>query len=90
MGGSKIDPMDSTEEMSCQELVEVVTDYLENTLARADRERFDAHLAECPGCADYVRQMRLTLELAGKIEEDALPPDARTTLLEAFRGWRKE
>ena len=53
------------EPLTCQELVELVTDYSENALGPADRPRFDAHVAECPGCDIYLRQMQTTLELVG-------------------------
>lgn len=75
------------EEMSCQELVELVTEYLEETLDAPVRDRFDTHLAKCPGCTDYLAQMRLTLNLSGKLEPDAISPDVRDKLLDAFRGW---
>jgi hypothetical protein len=53
------------EPLTCQELVELVTDYFESALGPADRARFDAHVAECPGCEIYLRQMQTTLELVG-------------------------
>ena len=74
--------------MTCQELVEVITDYLENRLPGPDRARFDAHLAACQGCRNYVEQMRETIRLTGKVPEEALPPEGRERLLEAFRGFR--
>ncbi len=75
--------------LTCQEFVELVTDYLEGALDPADRERFEAHLAQCPGCDTYVDQMRETAGIAGKLEEDHLAEPARSTLLEAFRTWRR-
>ena len=53
------------EPLTCQELVELVTDYFENALGPADRARFEAHVAECPGCDIYLRQMQTTLKLVG-------------------------
>jgi anti-sigma factor RsiW len=75
-------------EMSCKELVEVVTEYVEGTMPAADRRRFDAHLQECPYCVNYLEQMRATIETLGRLSEDTLPPDARDEMLAAFRGWR--
>jgi anti-sigma factor RsiW len=75
------------DEMSCKQLVEVITDYLEGTMAAADRTRFDAHLAECPYCVAYLDQMRETIRALGKLREESLHPDARDELLQAFRGW---
>ena len=76
------------EDLSCQELVELITDYLEGALPEPQRARFDAHLAECPGCDRYVEQMRATLALAGSSAELECRPEV-TGLLEAFRGWKR-
>ena len=75
-------------EMPCQELVEVITDYLENALAERDRRRFEAHLAECEACRDYLEQFRRTIALAGRVEPERLPPRMREELLAAFRDSR--
>jgi anti-sigma factor RsiW len=74
--------------MACRELVEVVTDYLEGTMGAADRARFEAHLAECPYCVNYLDQMRETIAALGGLSEESIGPRAREELLEAFRGWR--
>jgi anti-sigma factor RsiW len=76
------------EEMSCRELVDVVTDYLEGRMAPVDRARFEAHLAECPYCVNYLDQMRETIAALGGLSEDSISSEARGELLEAFRGWR--
>lgn len=76
-------------EMACRELVELVTDYLEDRLPAADRERFEAHLADCEYCATYVDQMRQTIRTLGRIPEESLSADARRALLTAFRSWRR-
>ena len=74
--------------MSCRELVDVVTEYLEGSMAPQDRLRFDAHLAECPYCVNYLDQMRATIAALGGLTEDSIGSEARGELLEAFRGWR--
>lgn len=74
--------------LTCQELVELVTDYLENRLSRADRLRFEQHLVGCEGCFNYVEQMRDTIALIGRLGEDSIPAPAREPLLEAFRDWK--
>jgi anti-sigma factor RsiW len=74
--------------MSCRELVDVITDYLEGNMAPQDRLRFDAHLAECPYCVNYLDQMRTTIAALGGLTEESISSDARGELLEAFRGWR--
>jgi anti-sigma factor RsiW len=76
------------DEMACNELVEVVTDYLEGTLTEKDRMRFEAHLTECPYCAQYVEQFRETISATGELTPDSIPAERRAELLEAFRGWR--
>jgi anti-sigma factor RsiW len=74
--------------MSCRELVTVITDYIEGTMAADDRLRFEAHLEECPYCVNYVEQMRATIKALGQLSEESIAPRARAGLLEAFRGWR--
>jgi anti-sigma factor RsiW len=76
------------EDLSCQELVELVTDYLEGALAPEERERFEAHVADCPGCDLYLEQMRTTIALAGATRELESRPEV-AGLLEAFRGWKR-
>jgi predicted anti-sigma-YlaC factor YlaD len=76
------------EQLSCRELVELVTDYLEGALAEEERLRFDEHIGRCTGCRVYLEQMRETIVVLGRVPESALSPDAERELLEAFRGWR--
>jgi hypothetical protein len=75
------------EQLSCRELVELVTDYLENALAADERARFDDHIGRCDGCTEYLRQMRRTIELTGTLSQESLSPEAERALLHAFRGW---
>jgi anti-sigma factor RsiW len=74
----------------CQEVVELVTDYLEGALSRRDRRRFEAHLADCPHCTEYLAQMRTTIRLTGRLEPDDLTPEMSDDLGELFRRWRDE
>jgi len=74
--------------LSCQELVELVTDYLEDVLPPDERARFDEHLEVCRACRRYLEQMRRTVELTGSLEPESLSPEAEATLLEAFRHWK--
>jgi anti-sigma factor RsiW len=69
----------------CDRLVELVTDYLEGVLDEATMAEFEAHLALCPGCAEYVQQMQETSRTLGRLSLDGLPDEARTRLLAAFR-----
>jgi anti-sigma factor RsiW len=79
----------SEPELSCREVVELVTDYLEGRLAWSDRVRFERHLAGCDGCTAYIEQMRAGIAVAGTLREEDLEPAVRDALLEAFRGWRR-
>jgi anti-sigma factor RsiW len=74
--------------MTCRELVELVTDYLEDGLSASDRARFEAHIAVCHHCTAYLRQMRETLELLGELPADALSTQAEDDLRAAFRDWK--
>ena len=76
-------------QMSCRELVEVITEYLEGTLGAEDRARFGRHLAGCDGCTAYLDQMRQTIRALGHLPQESLSPEAEAKLLEAFRGWRE-
>ncbi len=76
------------EQLSCRELVELVTDYLEGALSEEERARFEQHIGICSGCRVYLEQMRITIEQLGHLPEAALSADAERELLEAFRGWR--
>ena len=76
------------EQLTCRELVELVTDWLEGRLDRRDRVRFERHLEACDGCVRYVEQIRTTVDLTGALREDDLPGDASQALLAAFRDWK--
>ena len=81
---------ETVETLSCQELVELVTDYLEDALPAYDRARFDAHIEACDGCTRYLAQIRVTIELTGRLTHEQLDPAAEAALLEAFRDWKTE
>ena len=74
-------------ELTCAELVEAITTYLEDRLSAYDRERFEEHLAFCDGCDSYLDQMRATIEATGRLRPDDLPQALRDRLLDAFRAW---
>jgi anti-sigma factor RsiW len=79
-----------SQELTCKELVELVTDYLDGALSPSERERFEEHLTNCRGCRAYVEQIRTTVRLAGKITEDNIPTDAKDALLQLFRDWKSQ
>ncbi len=74
-------------EMTCKELVELVTDYLENALPEEVRARMESHVAGCEGCTNYLEQMRQTMQLTGKLHEENLTAQQRADLLKLFRDW---
>jgi anti-sigma factor RsiW len=74
-------------ELSCRDVVEMVTDYLEDALPPEVRLRVELHLAMCPGCLAYLDQMRATLRVLGTLSEAPLEPAVREQLLRAFRDW---
>jgi anti-sigma factor RsiW len=80
--------MIDTEALSCQELVELVTDYLEGALTPADLRRFEEHIAVCDACTEYLHQLRETIRIVGAITPDDLSPEAEAELLAVFRSWR--
>ena len=79
----------SNDDLPCQELVELVTDYLEGRLPEPQRVRFETHLALCSGCRTYLEQMRQTLRALGRLAEESIQPEAKQRLLVAFRDWRR-
>jgi anti-sigma factor RsiW len=74
--------------LTCKELVELVTAYLDGGLRGRRRRRFEAHLAGCDGCTAHMAQMRETIRLTGHLTEDQVTDDQRAVLLAAFRDWR--
>jgi anti-sigma factor RsiW len=74
--------------ISCQEVVEVITDYLEGKLSPEDVAILEAHLALCDGCQWYLDQMRITIAAVGRIEDEEVPAELRDTVLAAFRDRR--
>jgi anti-sigma factor RsiW len=75
-------------DLTCREMVELVTDYLEGALPAPERVRFEEHLAGCEGCSHHLEQMRTTIRVTGTLDEDAFPAGQLDGLIQAFRGWR--
>lgn len=80
--------MIDTEAVSCQELVELVTDYLEGALAPADLRRFEEHVARCDACTEYLHQLRQTIQAVGAITPEDLSPESEAELLAVFQSWK--
>lgn len=74
---------------TCQQIVEVVTEYLEGGLPTADRLGFERHVAICPPCRGYLSQMRKVSRVARGLREEDLSDKARADLLAAFADWKK-
>lgn len=75
--------------LTCQEFVEMVTDYLEGVMPAVEQERFAAHIADCPPCLYYLEQIRQTIHTLGALREEQIAPDARARLLAEFRDWKR-
>jgi predicted anti-sigma-YlaC factor YlaD len=77
-----------SDDLACKELVELITDYLEEAISDQDRTRFEEHLVMCGGCREYLRQMRSVIGLSRKLSEEALPESVKDELLTIFRRWK--
>jgi anti-sigma factor RsiW len=80
----------SEQTLTCHDVVEIITDYLEDALSPAERLRVENHLRACPGCTNYLEQMREMIRLTGMVNEDELPEEQRQQLQDAFRTWAVE
>ncbi len=81
--------MAQTGDMTCKELVQLATEYLEERLPSKDRQRLEEHLTLCPYCRIYMEQMRQTVCLLGKMSEDSILEDDKQELLERFQNWQR-
>ena len=81
--------MSSERSLTCQQLTEVITDYLEGVMPPDERARFDAHLAICDGCVTYVEQMRQAIGTVRTLRVEDVEATAPDDLLEAFRAWKR-
>jgi anti-sigma factor RsiW len=77
-----------SEDLTCRELVELVTEYLDGSLTPGDRDRFEQHVILCDGCAFHLDQMRTTIAVTGSLTEDSVTPEAEESLLRVFRDWK--
>ena len=79
------------DEFSCQEMSEVVTDYLDDALPPDEQQRYERHLTYCAGCGTYVDQMRETIRQTGMVpRQESLPPGLREEILARFRAWKRD
>ena len=81
--------MTTNDALTCQQVVELMTAYLENTLLPAMRKQLEEHTAECPGCTNYIEQVRLTISMLRQGAQELVFPATKQKLLQHFRNWRK-
>jgi anti-sigma factor RsiW len=74
--------------MTCRQVVELMTDYIEGNLSAAERARFEEHISGCDGCRAYLAQLQTTRKVLGTIADEPVPAAVERDLLEAFRSWR--
>ncbi|HEX3298479.1 MAG TPA: zf-HC2 domain-containing protein [Actinomycetota bacterium] len=79
----------SDQSLTCHEVIDLLSNYIEGALTGDDRRRVDEHLALCDGCATYLEQMRETIRLSGMVSEEEVPETDKAALLDAFRDWRR-
>jgi len=73
--------------LTCQQVVELVTEYLDGVMEPRRRARFEAHLAGCDGCTNYLEQFRTTVSVVGRLDVGDVPEPVMSDLLTAFRHW---
>mgnify|MGYP000894982571 CR=1 FL=1 len=76
------------DEVSCRQLVELLTDYLDGVLPTERHDAVDRHLAACAHCREYLEQFRTTVSLTRRLAVEDVPPETMDALLDAFRDWR--
>ena len=75
-------------ELTCQEVVELVTGYLENALLPKTRKRLEEHVDNCPGCTSYIEQVRLTIGMLRQLADEPIFPTTKQELIRRFRNWK--
>jgi anti-sigma factor RsiW len=76
--------------MTCREVVELMTDYLEGALSASDQARFEEHIGGCAGCTAYLEQLRVSVRVLGALAAVPVPEAQRRELVAAFRDWRSK
>lgn len=80
----------SEDELTCRDIVELVTDYLEQALLPRTRVQFEEHIAKCEGCTNYVEQVRKTIDLLHRLALEPVLPATKQELLEVFRNLKQD
>ena len=81
--------MTNEDALTCQQVMELVTDYLENVLLPEMREQFEEHTAACPSCTNYIEQVRLTIGMLQRLAHEPVFLATRQELLQVFRNWKE-
>lgn len=79
----------AADELNCQEVVGLVTEYLEATLLPAAQAQFEQHVADCPGCQTYLEQIQQTIDMLRRLAEEPMFPETRQQLLQIFQTWKQ-
>jgi anti-sigma factor RsiW len=77
-------------DLVCEQAVRLATDYLEGSLSRRERRRFERHLRSCPNCTAYLEQLRMTIALTGNVDSETLPASTRDDLVELFKRFHRD
>jgi anti-sigma factor RsiW len=73
----------------CRQAVSLMTDYLDGALSSSDARRLERHLADCPNCTEYLKQLRITVGLSGRIDTEPLDPETQQALIAMYRAWQR-
>ena len=75
-------------DLVCRQAVSLMTDYLDGALSSSDARRFERHLADCPNCSEYLKQLRVTIGLSARTDTEPLDPETRQSLIAMYRAWQ--
>jgi predicted anti-sigma-YlaC factor YlaD len=82
--------MTTTNKLTCREVVELVTDYLEESLALEEQMQFEEHVADCPGCTAYIAQVQQSIGMLRRLSNEPVFPETKEELLRVFQEWKRE
>jgi anti-sigma factor RsiW len=75
-------------DLVCRQAVSLMTEYLDGTLSSSDARRLERHLADCPNCTEYLKQLRVTVGLSARIDTEPLDQETRQSLIAMYRAWQ--
>jgi len=71
--------------LTCKDVVELVTEFLGDTLDPAERVRIEQHLLVCPPCTLHLSQMRATIEFSSMLRSDSATIEPNQELVARLR-----